>query len=115
MLGQPHGNSPNEPIRDATRWKYRNMPYFSPKGRLGRVMRAIHRCLELADGRPVPTTAILSWSHERQIKYLGQSPRNARSAVRIACERLCDRAGRATTRGRPILWVLKHPQREPGE
>src|SRR5262245_46809784 len=97
------------------------MSYWSPKGRNGRVMRAVHRCLELNGNKPTSTSAIVRWSHERQITILGRNPHNARRAVRRACEGrdgypgLCERTGRGGGRGRPLLWRLRKPLRKPDE
>src|SRR5262245_57724415 len=79
--------------------------------RNGHVLRGIRYAFIAADYRALTTSEILEWSHALRL-YRGQRSRRDRSnfctALRRACDRLCDRAGRSETgRGRPWLWVLK--------
>ena len=86
------------------------MPYWYPHGRLGRVQRAVYRVLEMRNNQPTSTTDILSYSHALRL-YGGRLSRYDRRgftrSVRRACDVLCDRVGRSTSVGYPIMWVLK--------
>jgi len=86
------------------------MPYWFPGGRIGRVQLAVCRVLESRDNQPTSTSDILAYSHAHSL-YQGRTSRvhmqGYRRSVRRACNVLCDRAGRSTTIGRPIMWVLK--------
>jgi hypothetical protein len=74
----------------------------------GRVQAGVRRAF-LATGKPVvSTTELLAWTHPRPIRVRRRNPRNSqRHAVRRVCEHCCERVGRGTSIGRPILWKLK--------
>src|SRR5262249_18917151 len=85
------------------------MSFFSPKGRLGRVQRGIHRAFVASNGKPLSTSEIMAYSHVRRLFQGDNSPRHRHNhcrAIRIAAEVLCVRVGRAGGTGRPIQWVL---------
>ena len=69
----------------------------------GPVQRRIRRAF-IGTGKPVLSTAeLMRWTHPRP----GGNTHNHRRAIRGAAERYCERVGRASTVGRPILWKLK--------
>jgi hypothetical protein len=70
----------------------------------GPVQRRVRRAFIAADKRVLSTSQIVEWSHPCP----GTDWHHARRSVRRVCERYCERVGRHTGSGRPILWRLRH-------
>jgi hypothetical protein len=66
-------------------------------------------------GRQVLSTSkILCWSHPRPVRSQRHNPRTGqRESIRRVCAQLCERVGRDSSIGRPILWRLRHTEKEP--
>ena len=73
--------------------------------------QAAVNALVVADGRPVSTSQIMEWSYVEQ-RLIGKrnssrDRHNYRRAIRRACEAVAVKAGRSTSIGRPLLWLLR--------
>ena len=77
----------------------------------GHIQRGITRAFIAADGRDLTTLELLSWTHAQAL-YRGAPPRVREYLcwdVRRSAERLCERVGRGTGPGKPVLWRLRKP------
>ena len=70
----------------------------------GPVQRRVRRAFVATGQSVLSTTQIMDWSHPRP----GTNWHHARRSVRRVCERYCERVGRGTGIGRPLLWRLRN-------
>jgi hypothetical protein len=88
------------------------MSQTAPIQRRGRVLKGVLRAFVASGSETLSTSQIMAWTHVRRL-YDGRNSererRNYRRRVRIACDRLCVRDGRARARGAPIMWRLREP------
>jgi hypothetical protein len=70
----------------------------------GPIQRRLRRAF-IATGKAVLSTSqLMQWTHPRA-RGTGH---NKRRSIRRVCERYCERVGRDTSIGRPILWRLRN-------
>ena len=85
---------------------------MSQISRRGRVLGAIEYCFVANGYRPVSTSQIMEFAFARQLYRGRPSDRdreNFSRSIRRAGSRLCDRVGKAKSRGAPWLWKLRDP------
>ena len=68
----------------------------------GPIQRRARRAFVGSGLEVMSTPQIAEWTHPR-----GTSRRHAYRYLREVCERYCERAGRGTGLGRPVLWRLR--------
>jgi hypothetical protein len=69
----------------------------------GPVQRRVRRAFIAMGKAALSTTELLLWTHPRA----RGTRHDRRRAVRRACECYCERVGRSTSIGKPVLWRLK--------
>ena len=85
---------------------------MSQISRRGRVLGAIEYCFVANGYRPVSTSQIMEFAFVRRLYRGRPSDRdreNFSRSIRRAASRLCDRVGKAKSRGAPWLWRLREP------
>jgi len=85
---------------------------MSEISRRGRVLRAVERCFIANDLRPVSTSQIMEYAFALPLYRGRRSPYDRRlfsRSILRAASRLCDRVGKARSRGAPWLWKLRDP------
>jgi hypothetical protein len=85
---------------------------MSQISRRGRVLGAIEYCFVANGCQPVSTSQIMEYAFARRL-YLDQPSdrdrENFSRSIRRAASRLCERVGKARSRGAPWLWRLREP------
>ena len=85
---------------------------MSQISRRGRVLGAIEYCFVANDYQPVSTSQIMEFAFARHFYRGRPSDRDRETfsrSIRRAAPRLCDRVGKAKSRGAPWLWRLREP------
>jgi hypothetical protein len=74
----------------------------------GRVQRRLRRAFLLAGKSVLSTSELLKLTHVRPGHSQRRDPQRClRQHLRQICRRYCERVGRASTIGHPVLWRLK--------
>src|SRR5262249_12033464 len=92
----------NNTARTRSRRGYRIVICDQPP-RVGRIQRQARRKLMLSQGEPLQTRDFFSWCYPREM----QPQKWQMQHIHRGLSRLAVKVGRATSIGRPILWVMR--------
>jgi hypothetical protein len=85
----------------------RKRPAAPAKGR-GSTQRAIRRVFIVSGAEAVTSSQVYDWAHVRRRLGRRTMPFGVYSRTLRTLRAMCDPVGRGSSRGRPILWRLRH-------